>query len=762
MKSRLRQWSLGSLAGGLIGGGLFAALWAVRFDSDLAAQFSVSEAVLLVAVAGAVAGGIVAFVVGRLNRRPIVPIVQAPPAPAPSLPPATPVVPAAKPKRRQAPFVGRLCAARLTPDLRWQKVSLSLQKLLDISGKKLRGTSILDLIHADDRIVIERRFLNPSKIAFDAKFRVTLSAKKGKDGAVLYIQMTAAPLRDEQGKLSAWRVLWFDMTRQVEGEEARQNHLAELAQAQEKWQRIQRQLDRLKDSYFDLYHNAPVMYFSLDAEGKFVTFNDTLLRTLGYERNDLLGRKYTDMVSILGSTPVSFEIPSDKQEEWETQWRRKDGSPLDVWLRTVGVFDENDKFVRWRSSALDFTERNRLANQLRAHSEELENTNSRLRHINSELEDFTHVVSHDLKEPLRTIQLYSNLLAEDFSSQLSTDGFQSVNYLLQASRRLGLLIDDLLNLSQAGRAAKAPRPFNLIEAVATVRRDLVDLIQRKEAIILTEGTLPAVVGDPQRITQLLTNLVANGLKYNKHAAPRVTIGQALQGADDRQAIIFVRDNGIGIDPKDHQKIFGLFRRLNHQDEFEGTGAGLTICKKIVEAHGGRIWIDSAPGQGATFYFTLPKAAPRAVPKGTVRTVPSEAPASPRTSGPGKHVLLVEDLQEYGEIIQRLGRRSGLRITWYKTAEEAWDWLQEARPDFLLLDVKLPGMSGAELCRRIRSELSLEAPIALYSQESLSDDQLREIGADYFLSKELLTQPVQWQKRLNELIAARLVPVGADT
>jgi PAS domain S-box-containing protein len=608
MKTCLWHWSVGSIFGGVAATVLFAVVWAARHGGDFGALWADPEPLLIAAVLSALVSGLAAVIISRLSRRPIVQVVKAAPVAAPlTAPPVALQVQTTKPKRRQAPFLSRLMAGRITPELHWDRLSRSLQKLLGVSAKKLRGKSMLKRIHEEDRTVIERRFQNPSKIAFDARFRLLPPKKElpnGKPGELIYVQLTAAPLRDEQNKLVAWRCLFVDVTRQVLAEETRQTQLAALGQAQNKWQRIQRQLDRLKDSYSDLYHNAPVLYFSLDAAGKFVTFNDTLLRTLGYAREELLNRNYADVAVKREQGPPEFDIPSDKEHEWETQWRRRDGSLIDVWLRTIAVFDEKGTFARWRSSALDYTERNRLAKELRTHTEELQHTNSRLRHINSELEDFTHVVSHDLKEPLRTLQAFSHLLAEDFSSQLSTDGFQYVNHLVQASRRLGHLIDDLLNLSHAGRAARAPQQFNLIETVATVRRDLVDLIQRKEATILTEGTLPTVVGDPQRITQLLTNLVANGLKYNKHPEPCVTIGQK-EGADDGQVVIYVRDNGIGIDSEHHQQIFGLFRRVNHQEEFEGTGAGLAICKKIVEAHGGRIWVESAAGQGATFYFTLP-------------------------------------------------------------------------------------------------------------------------------------------------------------
>jgi signal transduction histidine kinase len=177
------------------------------------------------------------------------------------------------------------------------------------------------------------------------------------------------------------------------------------------------------------------------------------------------------------------------------------------------------------------------------------------------------------------------------------------------------MVDDLLNLSRAGRIINTPTVFDLADTVQTVTRDLAGLIQRKNAHIRMDGLLPAAVGDPQRVAQLLTNLVSNGLKYNNHPHPEVVIGVRLQtdhpssNAPDwarGHVVLFVRDNGIGIDPRFHEQIFGIFRRLHLPEEYEGTGAGLAICKKIVEAHGGRIWVESELGQGSTFCFTLPR------------------------------------------------------------------------------------------------------------------------------------------------------------
>lgn len=542
-----------------------------------------------------------------------------------------------------------------------------------------------------------------------------------------------------------------------------------VTKLEKRWRSLGQDLHRLKQSYRELYQHAPVMYLSVDREGKLITVNDTLLRTLGYDRLELLGQDYTVLLApdtLKSYVKIAESMPS-QEGELETKWRKKDGTLIDVWMHTIPVFDEAGNFVRYRNAVLDLSERNRLANELRSRGDELERTNRRLMTINSELEAFTHVVSHDLKEPLRTLQAVSHLLAEEHAGQLGPDGFQYVNHLIRASRRLGTLIDELLNLSHAGRITHAAQAFNLTTIVATVRQDLVDLIQRKEAIILTEGPLPDVVGDAARVTRLLTNLVANGLKYNQNPRPEVVVG-ATPSEDPQRVTIWVRDNGIGIDAAYHQQIFGIFRRLHKNDEYEGTGAGLAICKKIVEAHGGRIWVESRPGQGATFYFTLPcLSIVNGVTRdnGKPRSLASSSADAPARSKPRKtalklgsvaspRIVLVEDQAEVGMIIQKLGQRDGLAITWYTTAEEAWEKLKTDRADLLLLDINLPGMDGLELCRRLRRLTHFkQTPIAMFTPTTEVDQlqALTDAGGDFFLTKDLLCQPADWQRRIQDLL-----------
>ncbi len=413
----------------------------------------------------------------------------------------------------------------------------------------------------------------------------------------------------------------------------------EVSQANARLREINADLQRLKESYRDLYHHAPVIYFSLDARGRVAACNETMVLTLGYLRDELIGRPYTQLLTSAGRTAFRrdrsvFQRPG----EMETRWVKSDGSVIDVWIGTTTIMNDEGGFIRSRSAALDLTERKRLGDELRDKAVELEQANGKLRRINQELEDFTYVVSHDLKEPLRTLEAFSTFLSQDYAPALGDEGREYIDHLIQASRRLGALIDDLLVLSRAGRVMHTPRPFSWDETVDVVRADLQDLIQRKRAVLRVEGPLPPVVGDPERIMQLLANLFANGLKYNKSETPEIVLGarpesEALSPGEQEAdfATLFVRDNGIGIETQYHDQIFRMFRRLHRREEVEGTGAGLAICKKIVEAHGGKIWVESEANRGATFCFTLPRLPRPGMPEEPVapsrRTEEAAAPSS---------------------------------------------------------------------------------------------------------------------------------------
>jgi PAS domain S-box-containing protein len=527
----------------------------------------------------------------------------------------------------------RLMVARLTPILHWVAATPALQQFLGQSINDLVARSFLAIVHPEDSSLLTRGFQDVLKQG--EGHNITFRVRAG-DGAEHHLQMDVYARYTDTGIPFQLRCHFLDITAKVTTEQELRRRTVELSQAIDRLRQTNADLERLKESYRDLYHQAPAMYFSLDPRGQVVACNETMARALGHQREDLLGQPYTRLLAEEGrrlflQDPTAYQRPG----ELETQWVRKDGSFLEVWIRTTTQVDSAGKFERSRSAALDVTERARLAKAVQAKAEELQQANEQLRRINQELEEFTYVVSHDLKEPLRTVQTFSTFLAQDYGHQLGAEGQEQINYLIQASKRLGLLIDDLLTLSRAGRVIHALRTFDLEEALQTVRGDLADLIQRKAALVRVAGPLPFIAGDRERVIQLLANLITNGLKYNHASRPEVVVGalpfdetngspedhpDSFNGpmvspdyrratADSRPAFVtlYVRDNGIGIEPRYHEQIFGIFRRLHHRDEYEGTGAGLAICKKIVEAHGGRIWLESAPGRGSTFYFLLPLA-----------------------------------------------------------------------------------------------------------------------------------------------------------
>jgi PAS domain S-box-containing protein len=509
----------------------------------------------------------------------------------------------------------RRLVARLTPNLYWMAATPALQMFLDSNINDLVARSFLDLIHSEDRASLARTFQEVLKDGegHNVVFRLCLPA-----GIERHVQMDALTRYTDAGVPLHLRCHFIDVTDRVRTEQELRRRTQELSEANVRLRQINIDLNRLKESYRDLYHQAPAMYFSLDARGRLTAFNETLTRIMGYSRGEIFDQPYPRLLTAAARQRYFQDVDVyQRPGEVETEWVKKDGTVIDVWIRTVPILDSDSRFVRSRSAAQDVTERNRLAGALRKKAEELAEANDQLRRINQELDQFTYVVSHDLKEPLRTLQAFSTFLRQDYGPQLGREGQEHIEHLVQASRRLGALIDDLLTLSRAGRAMHAPRAFPLADAVRTVRSDLGDLIQRTGAAVHIEGELPRVVGDPERVVQLLANLVGNGLKYNGSPRPEVVIGSRTGANGDVSrppglappgfVTVYVRDNGIGIEPQYQEQIFHIFRRLHHRDEYEGTGAGLAICKKIVESHGGRIGVESRPGAGSVFSFTLPQA-----------------------------------------------------------------------------------------------------------------------------------------------------------
>jgi len=233
--------------------------------------------------------------------------------------------------------------------------------------------------------------------------------------------------------------------------------------------------------------------------------------------------------------------------------------------------------------------------------EENKRVQEELGRSNRELEQFAYVASHDLQEPLRMIASYTQLLAERYRGQLDDNADRYIRYAVDGAVRMQALIDDLLTFSRIGNHGISLQNADCNEAVETACKNLEAAIRETGAEVQYDR-LPVVVADGRLLVQLFQNLIGNSIKFRAKEPPRIRISAEKH---NREWAFAIRDNGIGIASQHLQSIFGIFKRLHTHEEYPGSGIGLSICKKIVEQHGGRIWVESAPEQGATFKFVLP-------------------------------------------------------------------------------------------------------------------------------------------------------------
>jgi len=253
--------------------------------------------------------------------------------------------------------------------------------------------------------------------------------------------------------------------------------------------------------------------------------------------------------------------------------------------------------VLWRTS-----ERNRYLNKaLEVRNRSLQKLTSDLERSNKELEEFAYVASHDLQEPLRMVASYTQLLASRYRGQLDETADKFIHYAVDGAKRMQQLIEDLLKYSRVGTQRKPFEPVSFTKIFEQVLSNLKIAISETDAEV-TADELPVLMADPTQMVQLFQNLIGNAIKFRGEEAPRIHVSAHQEG----EAWIFsVRDNGIGIDPEDHERIFLISQRLPSERSVSGSGLGLPLCKKIVERHGGRMWLESEKGSGSTFYFTIP-------------------------------------------------------------------------------------------------------------------------------------------------------------
>lgn len=342
--------------------------------------------------------------------------------------------------------------------------------------------------------------------------------------------------------------------------------------------------------YRSLFMHSPDAIY-INQQDRITLVNDACLRLFGaWTAGELLGKTpydlfHTDYHQVIRERIRRMRHQGESQPLLEGKIVRLDGGIVDVEVIAAHFPFGGSKAIH--VILRDITERRRAAENLQR--------------SNKELEQFAYAASHDLQEPLRSIVGFLQLLQHNYGDQLDEKGRQYVERVVAAGHRMQIMIRDLLSLSRVTTSNGTFLPTNLNSLVKTVLDNLESTLQENHAEVVY-ADLPSLSVDSSQIQSLFQNLILNSIKYNMNPNPRVEIGCSPSGNFYQ---FFVRDNGIGISPRFYERIFIVFQRLHTAREYDGTGLGLALCRKIVERHGGKIWVESVPGEGSTFFFTLP-------------------------------------------------------------------------------------------------------------------------------------------------------------
>ncbi len=435
---------------------------------------------------------------------------------------------------------------------------------------------------------------------------------KHKKGREIIVEINSTRILDNSGTISGYVVVYRDITKRIKDEKTL------LRQA------------KLINSSFDA---IIVEQFN----GVIESWNRGAEEIYGYSDGEAIGRPIYQLLSTV--FPINWYKIKEMLKQggiWEGEFkhRTKHGQTVIVSSRIQVIEDEGTEMLLEINR--DITRRKRIeehnknlleeeqqfSEELSATNEELQATTEELRTSNEEqmqtqielrdlinklkisnreLEQFAYVASHDLQEPLRMVSSFTQLLEKRYKDQIDDDANDYIGFIVEGAMRMKDLIDDLLIYS---RLKTENRPFEMVIMEVALDDVLINLrapIKEKNAKI-TYDKLPSIDCDPIQIHQLLQNLITNAIKFNSEKSPQVHISAKEL---NNEWLFSVTDNGIGIDPRHQEQIFSIFKRLHTRQEYEGTGIGLSICKRIVEIHGGQIWVESQLGKGTTFYFTIP-------------------------------------------------------------------------------------------------------------------------------------------------------------
>jgi len=399
-----------------------------------------------------------------------------------------------------------------------------------------------------------------------------------KDGSEFPIELMLSPLESAEG------ILVTAAIRDISVRKGAETHLAQM-----------------EGRYRGLLEAAPDAMVVVNVAGEIVLLNVRAEKEFGYSRDELVGQKvkniipegFAERIIADGTRSAAEALAQQIGMGIELIGRRKDGSefPIELMLSPL----ESAEGILVTAAIRDISVRQKA-------EKHLVKTVGELKRSNDELQQFAYVSSHDLQEPLRMVSSYTQLLAKRYKGRLDSDADEFIAFAVDGCNRMQGLIQDLLTYSRAGTNGKELHEISGEDALRVALTNLRPTIEQSGAVV-THDSLPAVTTDAPQLTQVFQNLIGNAIKYRGHEVPQVHVSATNNGGDEW--IFSVRDNGLGIDPQYFERIFIIFQRLHGREEFEGTGIGLAICKKILERLGGRIWVESQPEKGSTFYFALP-------------------------------------------------------------------------------------------------------------------------------------------------------------
>lgn len=360
----------------------------------------------------------------------------------------------------------------------------------------------------------------------------------------------------------------------------------------------QQDLAKSEKLFRSLFENAPVGISMTGLDGS-LKLNSSFCNILGYEEEELLAKSWKEIThkdDISESETIVKDLLNGKSDEaiFEKRYLHKSGEIVWTSVATHLLRDQLNKPLFFITFIIDKSDEKIYQNQLL-------DLNNKLKESNKELEEFAYVASHDLQEPLRTVNSFIQLFEKEVAETLNERTGKFLYFIKDGSHRMQTMINDLLTYSRVNSNKDANETVDLNELLKSVNHVLSEKIATKNAVIKVEE-LPKIKFVPSLIERVFRNLIENGIKYNTSKKPEISASFITKNKFHEFAI---SDNGIGIDKKDTDKIFVIFKRLHAKSEYSGTGIGLSVCKRIINKNGGEIWVESEPGKGSTFKFTIP-------------------------------------------------------------------------------------------------------------------------------------------------------------